>query len=343
MLHSDTIALSDTLIDAYHEKIQPWCLQDPATTITILKSIKAFIDDVAMSVGSPQLQFQDLTLRAEQQLQWWNNLLQASGGALNSQKCCCAIYQWEPDKYGILCQSKTIAPCNIQLHPNQNSTIQVLAPSEGTRYLGIYIAPNGSTTTMETQLWKKAVLYTKALQRTHMSRREAGVLYHSCFLPAIVYPFPATWLPARFLERIMRLSTTTILNKMGFHRNLPRSLVFAPRTVGGVGLCNLNDEHAAQQTLILIRHLRAKTPLGTTMEVLLRLYQLWAGQREPVLVNTAACPWIPDHWISHLRASMNRHSIMVTHNAWTIPALRPHDRFLMDDFNNFGFPQFKLE
>jgi len=248
------IALSDTLIDAYHEKIQPWCLRDLTMTITIIKSIKAFIDDVAMSVGGPQLTFHDLTLRAKQQLQWWNQLIQATGGALNSQKCCCTIYNWQLDKYEILhLSTKPDDSSNILLDPTQpQSRIEILAPDEGTRYLGIYISPNGSTTTMETHLWKKAVLYTKALQCTHMSCREAGVLYHSCFLPAIVYPFPATWIPEHFLNRIMHLSTPTILNKMGLHHNLPRSMVFAPRTIGGMGLCNLTHEHAAQQIIILI-------------------------------------------------------------------------------------------
>ncbi len=46
------IALSDSLIDAYHSKIQPWIIHDPTLTIVIVRSIKAFIDDVAMSVTS---------------------------------------------------------------------------------------------------------------------------------------------------------------------------------------------------------------------------------------------------------------------------------------------------
>jgi len=43
-----------------------------------------------------------------------------------------------------------------------------------------------------------------------------------------------------------------ILNKMGYHRNLPRSMVFAPRDIGGVGLTNLIHEQGAQQLIILL-------------------------------------------------------------------------------------------
>jgi len=175
-----------------------------------------------------------------------------------------------------------------------------------------------------------------------MSRREASVLYRSCFLPAIVYPFPATWLLAQFLNRIMRLSTPTILNKMGLHRNLPCSMVFAPRAVRGLGLSNLIHKHAAQQIVILIRHLHTNTPLGKTMETLICTYQLWAGQQRPILEDTSACSRIPDHWLSHLRAFMTQHSIQLTYD-WTVPAIRQNDRFLMDNFKDFSFPKFKME
>jgi len=110
-----------------------------------------------------------------------------------------------------------------------------------------------------------------------MSRHEANVLYRSCFLPALTYSFPATWMPQKFLEHIHKLSTSMILNKMGLHSHLPQSMVFAPRNLGGVGLCNLIYEQGTQQLIILIRHLRAQMPFGTAIEGLIRTYQIWAG------------------------------------------------------------------
>ncbi len=191
--------------------------------------------------------------RAQTQLQWWTRLIQASGGDLNPTKCCCALYHWTPDTLGILRLNHIdptiqIAPCAQQPH----KTIQVLKPNEGTRYLGIYVTRSGDTKSMQNHVWTKAILYTKAFQRTHMSRREANVLYCSCFLPALTYSFPAMALPASFLERIHKLSTSTILNKMGYHRNLPQPFMFAPREMGGIGLCNLIHEQSAQHTLIAL-------------------------------------------------------------------------------------------
>jgi len=192
----------------------------------------------------------------------------------------------------------TVAPGPLQ------PTIPILAMAEGTCYLGVYVTHNGTTQPMENHIWQQAVTYTRAFQCTHVSCKEASILYRACFLPALTYSFPATWLSAKFLEQIHTLSTSTILNKMGFHCKLPRSMVFVPRDLGRVGLCNLIHKQSVQQLLILTRHLQAKTPLGTAMELLICTYQLWAELQCHVLDDTQPCPWIPDHWLSHLRAMM---------------------------------------
>jgi len=96
------IVLSDTLVDTYHSHYQPWTMHDPTMTICILKSIKAFIDDVAMSASDESTSFPALVQKAQSQLQWWNQLVRSSRGALNPSKCYCAIYHWQPDKDGIL-------------------------------------------------------------------------------------------------------------------------------------------------------------------------------------------------------------------------------------------------
>ncbi len=173
------IVLSDTLIDAYHDLLQPWIISDPTTTLHVIKSLKAFIDDVAMSVGGDQQSILELAQRAKDQIQWWHQLVRVSGGALNPQKCCCMFYSWTPDKFGIL-RPSTPPPEATAISADDRDPeqlIQVLAPTEGTRYLGIYISQTGATKTMETQLWKKAILYTRAFQCMHMSWREAGILY----------------------------------------------------------------------------------------------------------------------------------------------------------------------
>jgi len=162
------IVLSDTLIDAFHKRFHPWALKEPTATITVLKSLKAFIDNVAMSVYTDSTNFDNLVQCAQEQVQWWNGLICTTRGALNLTKCCCMVYTWAPDKFGILCPSPPPpAAATIAVMPQPNSPIiPVLSPTEGTRYLGIYLNQLGTNSPMEGHLWKKAILYTTMFQRT---------------------------------------------------------------------------------------------------------------------------------------------------------------------------------
>jgi len=130
-----------------------------------------------------------------------------------------------------------------------------------------------NTKPMEVHLWQKTLLYTTTFQQTPMSCQEVIVLYRSCFILALTYPLPVTWLPDQFFDKIHHVSTSMILNKMDYHQKLPQSMVFAPQSMGGVGLCHLQHKMETQQILILLQHMRVKTPLGQMFEILACLYQ----------------------------------------------------------------------
>jgi len=130
---------------------------------------------------------------------------------------------------------------------------------------------------------------------------------------------------------------------MGYHRNLPRTMVFVPQMIGGVGMCDLHHEMEVQQILILLRHMRTSTPLGCTMEILIRQYQLWAGIQQPVLEDTQPCPWIPDKWISRIQRTLHDYNITIQHDSWTILPLRQHDVYIMDMVDDLGLTTPQLE
>jgi len=84
------------LIDAYHTKVAPHLMQDPMMLLTIQQSLIAFINDVMIhaTVETPE-QLNKLTQKAQWQQQWWDQLIQVTGGALNPQKCYGLLYKWE--------------------------------------------------------------------------------------------------------------------------------------------------------------------------------------------------------------------------------------------------------
>ncbi len=73
------IVLSDSLIDAYNAKVQPWTILNPTLTLPLLKSLKAFIDDVVMSAGGTHNNLHELVHDTQSQVQWWNELMPLAG------------------------------------------------------------------------------------------------------------------------------------------------------------------------------------------------------------------------------------------------------------------------
>jgi len=219
-------------------------LSDPLNSLTILCSLKAFIDDVVLhAMTNMQTPYPILQQQAQSQLQWWNQIVGVTGGALNHKKCCAIAYHWTPDKHGILTLSTPANNDSITLDDTHNPQLITTIPlHQGTRYLGLLTTRDQNTKPMEQHIWQKALTYTAAFQCMLMSQSEVGVLYKSCFLPALTYLLPATWLPDTFFEKVHQLSTSVILNKMGYHKSLPHSLVFTSKEIGRLDYATSNTK-----------------------------------------------------------------------------------------------------
>jgi len=198
------IALSDTLINAYHTKVVPTMLTGPMKNLTILCSLKAFINDIVLHTSAnPPTTYETLKQQVQDQLRWWNKFVKVMGGSLNHKKCCTITYHWIPDCHGILTLSTPNEHDMITLEDNNNpQPIMNIPLNQGTRYLGLYIPGDRNTKPMEQNLWQKALKYTTTFQHMPMSQQEVAMLYRSCFLPALTYPLPATWLPDTFFDKV---------------------------------------------------------------------------------------------------------------------------------------------
>jgi len=112
---------------------------------------------------------------------------QSHGQCIEPPKNCATVYTWHPDKNGILqIAPSPPLPTPITLAENNAPTlININKMSDGVRYLGVYITRDRNTKPMEANLWKKALTYTAAFQRTLTNHHEVTILYRSCFVPAL--------------------------------------------------------------------------------------------------------------------------------------------------------------
>ncbi len=140
----------------------------------------------------------------------------------------------------------------------------------------------------------------KVFSQCPLTRAEAEVTYKTIFLLTITYPFFATFLSETILEKAQSLTMPLILSKLGYNQNMPKSVVYTLTSHGGLGLCHLYTEQGLEKILQMMKHIRAKTSLGTLIESTIQAYQMQAGLADIVLINTRPLPWTPNRWINSL-------------------------------------------
>jgi len=80
---------------------------------------------------------------------------------------------------------------------------------------------------------------------------------------------------------------------MGYNRNMPKAVVYAPATHRGLEMKHLPTEQGLQKVLQVLKHIRAQTTLGKLLQTTLDAYQLLAGIPTHILIDTTHLPWMP--------------------------------------------------
>jgi hypothetical protein len=215
---------------------------------------------------------------------------------------------------------------------NTRTDLKVTTPDEAVRLLGVRISMDGNTKAEESFAAEKCTKFAAILRACPLSRKDAYTAYHSSFLPSVTYPLPATFIAPQRLDLIQRDVTGAFLCKMGYNRNMPRSVVFAPVEIGGVGYRSLSVEQGVGQVILLLKHIRARTTLGIFMLTTLEVYQLTAGLSRPVLEDTQVLPHTEGFWFDSVRSFL--HDItgsIKLEDPWCISPLRSNDRHIVDD------------
>jgi len=265
----------------------------------------------------------------------WQGLLHASSGTLNPPKCSWTPFMWSFNHLGHAQLTPIPEHPSAQIYASdldgKQHALRINKPSDAVRLLGVHIAADGNYQKELTVLKQKQQKYVQFLLRTPLSRQEARVIYKQCYLPTVSYPLPATNMPPDAIYATQSTVTSLFLTRMGYPRHIPRSVVYAPDSVGGLGMRHLGHEQGVQQTLQLLRHPPDSTN-GKLYELTIDQYQIYVGIRHPILEDTKEIPWIPHGWISSIRQFLHRNSTSIClQNPWTPTERHVNDRCIMDD------------
>jgi hypothetical protein len=281
-----------------------------------------------------------ILLLLQQDAQLWEKLLYTTGGKLEIPKCVFTIFRWEYDKLG----RPYLSPSNKQqLHVKSSETGEIMLvpqiePNESYKYVGVQLSLDGNMTSQTETLIQKCNKLNGALAQIYMSARDTKQGFTTVFVPSIRYVRPTSSISQTTLQKIQSPTINTVLAKLGYNRHMPHAVVFAPTTLGGIGLLDLYTEQGCSKVIIIISHIRSKSPLYLPLLELFETYQLLAGITTSPLEDTTNHSYVHSPWLSCVRNFLQQiNATIIIPDIKPIKCLRENDSAIMNNPNKHQF------
>ena len=334
--------LSSTLFDCYDQVVHPAVYASPmCDTVTALGMV-GFVDDCngqsnLFTEDGSQATVDKIIAQTTANAQHWNDLLAASGGALELSKCSCHILQWVFTVGGapMLVPRHTRLQSTLKVHDsvsNEPHDLQLLSAYEAHKTLGHYKAPAGMEHEQFRQLKKKSDDLTKFLWTCPLTRQEAWTFYYACYLPSVGYPLSCSSMSFRQLDEIQRKAMSIMVARCGYNRNTKKAILYGPLELGGANFRHLYIQQGVGQVVTFLKHWRLQSTAGILLKIALEWFQVQAGVSYSILTNVKSpLPHLESKWISSLRVFLAEHDMHLQIDKLFIPKIqRQYDVHLMD-------------
>ena len=326
------------LIQAYKCSNDGITIENIITLQKIQYWIISYVDDnTIVRYFTPDTSITEMLNGLRNNLMQWNALLQYTGGALSLNKCKVSVMHWKQDFFGILRLEANSDNTSIQI-PSEEiggnmDTLERLEPWECERVLGVRIPMDGSMTTECKYRIKQADKMAKDLYRAPFTPKDAQVIYQARYKAAIRYAFPVTLFNSEQLHQIQKKFIFYYLPKIGVNRHTPRSVVYGPVSMGGMGVMDLRLEQPIYAYNTMLGHMRRDDNAGRSINATLYITQAEVGiATEFYNTELAKYPYVTKNTRWHYVWKMcNEFGITMHINDMWIPTpLTENDQNLME-------------
>ena len=184
-------------------------------------------------------------------------------------------------------------------------------------------------------LHEKSHKLANSIAGSSITRSEAYTSYFAVYLPAVSYVLVLTSFSPKQCHHIQSKPIKIFLQKCGFSSMMHRSIVFGPRSLGGLGFKDMYTSQGIQHVIKLIQTLRTPGPPNQLLRLLLAEWQINSGSSHPLLqFPQLPCRHLEGSWLTTTRsflASINGSLIINEYYCPSPPS--DNDHVLMDEFN----------
>ena len=309
---------------------------DPWRLFNAIIGMLGFVDDNNITNNGEKWEtVNDIIIRTQQDAQLWNDLLRATGGALNLDKCFAQVLAFQFGLNG----APVIAPADPALTItiqdrmlNKAVEIKPISPYKTYRSLGTEQGTSKNQTNQHGKLIKTSTTHNRKLACSAMSPRCAWVHYTAVFQSSVGYPLSMCHLSQHQLHDLQKKYIPTLMNKIGIARTHAHVLVFGPRSYGGIGCNDLRIEQGLDAVQNLIRQLRTPGYGKQLVTIFLRTFQNASGLSKPLLqYPMIRAPHLEGHYYVHIRRFLAKHSASLEIECIPEPTYeRQGDEYIMD-------------
>jgi hypothetical protein len=284
------LIISSLLLDCVKEKtVGAKFLGAYDTDKEIQQYSTGFVDDITHWFTEHNRSIDDLIENVTNLAQWWEALLNTSGGKLALEKCFLYVIYWKFDNEGrpIITPTDEITK-EVELtdsETGENYKIKYKDCSEAHKSLGIMFTPSGCNTEDYQRILKKSCTFAQKIALSNITRTEATTLYTSFYIPSVSYGLCVGGFSRKQCEKIQSNTTQKFLSKMGFNKCTPSAITYANKSIGGIGLRHLWSEQGTQKLCYVLKTIRAHNTTGDMIKLRLQWAQKAAGTSEPILQN----------------------------------------------------------
>ena len=326
------------LFDAFESQAQGAIFTNYENTETMQMYMIGFVDDCTQRVNMfnarDQPSAERLIQLMQKDTQLWNDLLWASGGALEQAKCSFHLVQtsWNADGHPFLTGGVQNMCINL-LHNGSTTATNQKTNYTSHKTLGCFINPAHCHTQTWSVLQQKNSQLASLLETNYFTRSEAWTFYTAIYLPSITYPLPITPLSRTQCQSLDTRFLRALIPRCGYNRNMSSAVRYAPFMMGGAGFKQLYTEQGALILQQIVKFLNSdQTQIGKLLRMTISWTQAFLGTSTLFLteVNRPIPPSGPSLLLDLRQFLRHINGYLILQTRLTSTPLRRDDRFIMD-------------
>ena len=273
-------------------------------------------------------------------INWWDKVMEVTGAAIAPDKCWWYLIDFEWNK-GV--SSIVDAADDKELFVRNKNGIEekisLLSCAEAKEMLGVYLTPNGNEDKQKTEMKKKSENWGLSTIHGGLKATEVWTALTTGLLKSLEYPLAATSLSKKDFRTILSPALGPALSACGFPKSFPRSILYAPTQIQGLGVRNLYHAQSCRHVKDILEQTWKRSPSQKFIQLTLEAVKLEAGAEGHLFDKTIDIDWITTKnlWAINTLQFCQKYHIQFKEPGASITLKRIGDITIMEGLRKAGF------